>query len=111
MVSNWSVLDILIYPWVAAVTMQGLIRDDSLPELTADVVLRQYAVSTPYGKSVALSPDGNDTMTLLKTYYVYEAYPTQVQLPSYGYKQEDGGYKLNNSVTFNFTDMKIVYNV
>lgn len=106
--TNWSVLDLFIMPWIAAVAMQGLIRDESLPELTSDITVRQYAASSPYGKTSNTPED--TAITLLKEVTVVDAYPTNVSMPTYKY-ESGGGYGTQNMVSFNYADIRVKYNI
>lgn len=52
LISNWSISDILIEPWIAAIAQRGLIErsDDKLNgtgSIRADIRIKQYSASSP----------------------------------------------------------------
>lgn len=105
--SNWSILDILIDPWMAAIAQNGLIKDSGKRELTADIRLLFYAQSAPHKsteKQAALEMIPQKQITL------YGAYPvSRDSLSDASYDFEKAGIYRNAVVRFNFEDYSIRY--
>lgn len=72
LISNWSISDILVEPWIAAIAQRGLTErtDGGLSgtgSIRADIIIRQYSASSPISEK--------DKMILRKTITLYNAFP------------------------------------
>lgn len=72
--SNWAIGDILIEPWIAAISQRGLIEysDGALNEsqsIRADITINQYSASSPTSET--------GKMQLRKTIVLYNAFPSK----------------------------------
>lgn len=106
LVSNWSIADILIDPWIAAVAQNGLIKADG-PELTADIFITYYAASAPRinakeTRAVEMKPQ--------KVIKLFSAYPiSRDNVTESSYDFDKAGAYQSNVVRFAFDDYSITY--
>lgn len=106
-VSNWSISDILLDPWIAALAQRGLIKDGDI-DLTSDIYLTFYAASAPSvnteEKYVAKE------WVLQKQIILYGAYPTdRDDVADVTYDFDKAGIYKTAVATFHFDDYSIRY--
>lgn len=105
LISNWSISDILIEPWIAAIAQRGLIeREDGLNgtgSIRADIRIRQYSASSP------TSEEGK--MILRKAITLYNAFPQKRGAIELKYDSGSAGQYQKDVVTFQFDEYSIEY--
>lgn len=112
--SNYEISDIIFDQWISALACQGLIQDDTLPELRADIFLYNYAASHPdhlsaggsYGKK-----GGALRWVLRKTVTLYKAFPVSRGDLKVTYDPNEAGVYSIDTVNFRFSDYKIDYHL
>lgn len=104
LLSNWDINEIFFDPWIAAIGQQGLIEDENLPNIKADIFINEYATSHPEtGKA--------KQWVLRKQITLYEAFPTQRDDKKLSYELEEAGKFKSSIVNFSFRDYSIKYNL
>lgn len=98
---NWDIIEIFIDKWIAAIGQQGLIEDDTLSNIKANIVITEYAASVPNNTSGVWVP--KKRITLLR------AFPKNRQDSKYDYEPENAGDARFNLVDFEFDGYQIEY--
>lgn len=110
LVSNWDICDVLVDPWIAAIAKYGLIEDDSIVNLKADIYIEEYSASV----DKKLNNDNNynfSEMVLRKTYKFIKAFPISRGEISKNYDFNQAGSFKTSMVNFKFDEYKIIYHV
>ena len=103
MSTNWDISEIVIDPWIAAISQQGLIESSDLPNIKADISIFQYATSHP-GKLLQ-----GDEIVLRKETTLYEAFPISRDDVKLTYDNAEAGTLKTHTTTFAFRDYEIKY--
>lgn len=100
--SNWDITELFIDRWIAAIGQQGLIEDSSLPNLRANIIISEYAASTPSNSKA-------NTWVRKKVISLLRAFPKSRAQYSYSYDFEQAGLAKTNKVDFSFDAYRIYY--
>jgi hypothetical protein len=98
--TNWDITEIFIDKWIAAVGQQGLIEDSSLPNIKSNIVITEYAASTP-NKTGVWVPRKQITL--------YKAVPKSRGESKLTYEFDEAGAMKTSIVDFEFDAYKINY--
>lgn len=133
--TNYDLKDMFFTPWCAAVAQQGLIEDDELPCLRADLYINLYSPNEKANEIIHKKKDDrafinefNDALISLTTYTanlfgddiywdlrkqikVTRAYPIAINdvNGAYDYETENAGKFRVFNVDFNFDEISIEY--
>lgn len=99
--SNWDINELFFDRWISAIGQQGLIEDSTLPNIKANIIITEYACSTPN------STDG--TWFIRKQIMLNKAFPKSRAQVSYSYSPEDAGSFKSTDVDFEFDSYQITY--
>jgi len=99
--TNWDINEIFFDRWIAAIGQQGLIEDDSLLNLKANITIREYACGAPGNTSGVWIPR--------KQINIIRAFPTSRQEAKYSYDDKEAGILKSETVSFIFDDYQIRY--
>lgn len=108
LISNWSIGDILIEPWIAAIMQRGLIESSNGPldgqkSIKADIYIREYSASSDS------KVYQNANMRLRKEYRLVNAFPVKRSQVEYKYDQGSAGEYRKEVVPFYFDEYSIRY--
>lgn len=98
--SNWDINDFFIDAWIAAIGQQGLIEDDSLPNIKADIYINEYAGS---------SPGREGTWFRRKQIKLTKAFPKARDQIEYTYSSDSAGEFKSKGVDFEFDGYEVTY--
>lgn len=102
--SNWDINELLFDPWIAAIGQQGLIEGDEVDgiyDIKADIVLMEYAASSP-GQSTK-------SWVLRKSIHMTRCFPKSRENYAYDYSYEKAGQFTSALVEFEFDNYTIIY--
>lgn len=98
--TNWDINEIFFDRWIAAIGQQGLIEDSGLKNIKANVIIREYACSTPTNLGPWV-PRKQITLT--------RAFPKNRKDNEYSYDSEKAGAMKTDTVEFEFDNYQIEY--
>ena len=98
--TNWNINELFFDKWIAAIGQQGLIEDSRLKNIKANIVIREYASSSP-GNVGAWVPKKQIILT--------RAFPISRKDNEYSYDYEKAGAMKTDMVTFEFDNYQIEY--
>lgn len=106
--TNYDLKDALFSPWCAAIAQQGLIEDESLKCLRADLFINLYSCGIPE-KMNKETP--SPTWQLRKQVKVIRAFPIGISEVNgaYDYETDNAGKFRVFNVDFNFDDIVVNY--
>lgn len=99
--SNWDINDLFIDRWIAAIGQQGLIEDESLPNIKGNIIITEYACGIP-GKN-----DG--TWFARKQIILTKAFPKSRDQIEYSYSSDSAGEFKSKGVDFEFDAYQVTY--
>lgn len=107
--TNWNIGNILFDKWIAAVLQQGLVEDDSLPNIKSDIIIKKYSPSIPANMMGSKASDEFYKWQLKETVTLYKAVPLSHE------GDDQLTYELPTpkpvTVNFNYVDYSIKYHV
>lgn len=106
--SNWDISEIFFDRWIGAIGQQGLIEDETLPNLKANIIINEYACSAPAEKLTKIGTDITSWL-LRKTITLSRAFPTSRDQTTLSYEDGDAGKVKYNNVDFDFDSYQIKY--
>ena len=98
--TNWDINEVFFDRWIAAVGQQGLIEDSRLKNIKANIIIREYACSTPSNLG-AWVPRKQVTLT--------RAFPKSRKPGEYSYTYDQAGSMKTDMVEFEFDNYQIEY--
>ena len=104
LVSNWDITEILIDPWIAAMSQHGLIADDIV--LKAKIVLTEYSASH---EKFSSEETYSGIMEARKQYIFDNCFPISRESPEKIYETDEAGKYKTSIVTFSYDSYKINY--
>lgn len=115
--TNYDLKDLFFTPWCAAIAQQGLIEDEALPCLRADLYINLYSPNeTNEAANNKLNDDDSKILYdtgwfLRKQIKVTRAYPISISdvNGAYDYETENAGKFRVFNVDFNFDEISIEY--
>lgn len=100
MKTNWDINEVFFDRWIAAIGQQGLIEDSGLKNIKANIIIREYACSTPTNLGAWVP---RKQITLLR------AFPKSRKEAEYSYEYERAGAMKTDMVEFEFDNYQIEY--
>lgn len=98
--TNWDINEVFFDRWIAAIGQQGLIEDSRLKNIKANIIIREYACSSP-GNVGAWVPRKQITLT--------RAFPKSRKPGEYTYAYDQAGAMKTDMVEFEFDNYQIEY--
>ena len=110
LVSNWDLSDILIEPWIAAVSQNGLIMSTNTEgkyiNLKADITITEYSASYP---KVSTEQEYSTKMKPRKQYIFHNCFPTGRDEVKKEYSPNEAGSYKNQVISFVYDYYTINY--
>lgn len=100
--TNWDISELFFDKWIAAIGQQGLIEDSSLPNLRANIIISEYAASTP-------SNTDAKTWVRKKVISLLRAFPKNRSQYNYSYNFDSAGTAKTTDVDFEFDAYRVYY--
>lgn len=104
LISNWDLSEILIDPWIAAISQHGLIADGLT--LKAKIIITEYSASHP---KFTDSEEYDGMMTARKQYVFDGCFPVSRDETSKSYELNEAGTYKNSVVNFVYDNYQINY--
>lgn len=104
LISNWDITEILIDPWIAAISQHGLIADDNV--LKAKIVVKEYSASH---EKFSSEDTYSGVMEARKEYIFDNCFPISRESPEKVYDVDEAGKYKTSVVTFAYDNYEIKY--
>lgn len=98
--TNWDINELFFDRWIAAIGQQGLIEDSRLKNIKANIVIREYACS---------SPNNAGAWVPRKQILLTRAFPKSRKDYEYSYRYDTAGAMKTDMVEFEFDNYQILY--
>lgn len=109
LISNWDITDLIIEPWIAAVSQMGTV-DSNVQSLKTTITIEEYSAGVP--KDLLSSNRGYvypNSMQVRKVYTFYNCFPVSRGSVSKNYDPMEAGAYKNSIVDFRYEDYQIEY--